>query len=91
MNSTACTKPSDFTFVLSRINAAVPLITPGDVVTCSNNGRLPTENAVIGTPGCYASISVGHADTKLDASAAEQKFVLEKLHCLLGCLPSSSA
>ena len=37
--------------------------------------------------GCYASISVGVATTKADASATEQAFVLGKLKNILSCLP----
>lgn len=87
VNSTSCSSTSDFKFVLSRINTAVPLITPSDVVTCNNGGRLPTETTVVDTAGCYASISVGVATTKLDASESEQATVLSKLSSILSCLP----
>lgn len=73
VSSSTCSSTSDFKFVLSRINTAVPLVTPKDVKTCKNGGRLPTETTVVGADGCFASISVGLADTKLDASAEEQK------------------
>lgn len=62
-----------------------------DVVTCNNNGRLPTESSVVSkTSGstCYASISVGIATTKGDASAAQQAVVLGKLGGILSCLPA---
>ncbi|KAK4556181.1 hypothetical protein LTR86_006878 [Recurvomyces mirabilis] len=88
VSSTSCSSTSSFKFVLSRINSAVPLLTPKDVVTCNNGGRLPTETAVVGTAGCYASISVGIATTKLDASAGNQQIVLTKLKSILSCLPS---
>ncbi|KAK3671766.1 hypothetical protein LTR78_008311 [Recurvomyces mirabilis] len=88
VSSTSCSSTSSFEFVLSRINSAVPLLTPKDVVTCNNGGRLPTETTVVGTAGCYASISVGIATTKLDASAANQQIVLTKLKSILSCLPS---
>jgi hypothetical protein len=84
-----CSSVSDFKFVLSRIHVAVPLLAPKDVTTCDNGGRLPTETSVINTPGCYAAISVGLASNKLDAGAAEQAFVLDKLQSILSCLPSS--
>ena len=90
VSSSSCSSTSDFKFVLSRINTAVPLVTPKDVVTCNNSGRLPTETTVVGTAGCYASISVGVASTKLDASAAQQKVVLKRLQSVLSCLPSGS-
>lgn len=84
---TACSNAGDVKFVLSRINIAIPLLTMKDVVTCGNSGRLPRESNVVDTPGCYASISVGHADSKGDADADEQQAVLTKLGALLTCLP----
>ena len=38
--------------------------------------------------GCYASVSVGVATTKADATAAQQAVVLGKLKGILSCLPS---
>jgi len=89
-SGTSCTKTNQFNFVLSRIFDALPLITPDDAVTCNNNGRLPTESTVIGTAGCHASVSVGRANDKLDASAAEQVVVLNNLQKILSCLPAKS-
>ena len=88
VSSSSCSSNSDFNFVLSRINIAVPLVTPKDVKTCNNGGRLPTETAVLNTDGCFASISVGLATSKLDASAKQQKVVLKRLKSILSCLPS---
>lgn len=88
VSSSTCSSTSDFKFVLSRIYTAVPLLTADDVTTCDNGGRLPTETEVVDTDGCYASISVGHATTKLDASASQQQAVLTKLSSILSCLPS---
>jgi 5'-nucleotidase len=42
---------------------------------------------VVGTSGCYVSVSVGKASTKGDASAAEQQAVLNRLKSVLTCLP----
>ncbi|KAL8728238.1 MAG: hypothetical protein Q9166_005541 [cf. Caloplaca sp. 2 TL-2023] len=84
--SSSCRLARDFKFVLSRINAASSG-TAADVTTCGKS-RLPTENKVVGTAGCYASISVGRADTKGDASKAEQAVVLGKFGAILSCLPS---
>jgi hypothetical protein len=85
---TPCTSPDQFAFVLSRIYSAVPLVSGDDVVTCNNGARLPTESNVVGTSsGCFVSVSVGHADTKLDANAFEQAVVLQKLSGILTCLP----
>jgi len=85
---TSCSSASDFKFVLSRIYTAIPDVTPKDVVTCSNGGRLPTETTVVNTAGCYASISVGVAATKTDADEAAQAVVLQKLSSILSCLGS---
>ncbi|KAL8951175.1 MAG: hypothetical protein Q9222_002835 [Ikaeria aurantiellina] len=85
--STSCTRPSDFKYVLSRINSAESGAAR-DVNTCGVT-RLPTESQVVGTTGgCYVSVSVGRADTKGDAGASEQGIVLGKLKGLLSCLPS---
>lgn len=82
----SCSSPGSFKFVLSRINSAGSG-TASDVVTCKNSGRLPTETTVVGTSGCYVSISVGHADSKNDATSSEQAIVLNKLKSILSCLP----
>ena len=86
-NDTTCSAAADFKFVLSRLHTAIPLISGSDVSTCGNDARLPTESSVVGTDGCFASISVGNADDKRDASAAEQGDVLQKLGSILSCLP----
>ena len=84
----SCDNIADYSFVLSRINDAIPIVTPKDVVTCGNSGRLPTETTVVGTSGCFASISVGEATLKTDANATSQQVVLDKLSSFLSCLPS---
>lgn len=84
--TTDCKSASDFSFVLSRIYTAVPGVSGTDVVTCSNGGRLPTETKVVGTDGCYASISLGGTN-KRDSSAANQAVILSKLSSILTCLP----
>jgi hypothetical protein len=86
-SSSSCSSAANFKFVLSRINSAVPILTPKDVVTCGNGGRLPTESSVVGKSGCYVSVSVGKASTKGDASASEQQVVLNRLKSVLTCLP----
>ncbi len=83
-----CAAPSDYKFVLSRVNIAIPFLTPADVETCGNDGRLPNETDVVGTDGCYASISVGDAGDKTTAGKEAQSVVLEKLGSILSCLPS---
>lgn len=87
LGSHGCHKTADFKFVLSRIHHAVPFITDDDVETCGNGGRLPVEEDVVHTNGCYASIAVGKADDKLDADAKQQRKVLRKLRGMLSCLP----
>lgn len=82
-----CDNVVDYKFVLSRIWGAVPIITPKDVITCENGGRLPTEKSVVSAiSGCYASISVG--DAQLDAGIVNQQVVLSKLSGILSCLTS---
>lgn len=84
--SSDCATADDFSFILSRIHVAVPLITPDDVTTCGSS-RLPSELEITLKSGCYASVSVGMADTKGDANATVQAVVLKKLTDLLTCLP----
>ncbi|CEJ61671.1 hypothetical protein PMG11_10195 [Penicillium brasilianum] len=84
--SSSCQTAEDFSFVLSRIHVAIPLITPDDVTTCGSS-RLPSELALSLASGCYASISVGVASTKGDANATMQGVVLNKLSNILTCLP----
>lgn len=81
-----CASVDDFSFVLSRLHTAVPLVSGADAITCDNDARLPTEVEVVGTSGCYAAISVGGSD-KLDASQADQTTVLNQLESILTCLP----
>ncbi|KZS95218.1 sure-like protein [Sistotremastrum niveocremeum HHB9708] len=83
-STSSCTSASKFSFVLSRINSASSG-TPADVSTCGTT-RLPTESSVVGTKGCFVSISVGNATTKDDATAASQATVLSKLSSLLSCI-----
>lgn len=85
VRGSSCSSASRFKFVLSRINSASSS-TQADVRTCGST-RLPTESSVVGTSGCYASISVGVASNKMDASAAVQAVVLGKLQSILSCLP----
>ncbi|KAL8805048.1 MAG: hypothetical protein Q9200_005577, partial [Gallowayella weberi] len=63
-SAAACASARYFKFVLSRINEA-GLGAAADVRTCGET-RLPTEKRVVGTSGCFASVSVGRADTKGD-------------------------
>lgn len=81
-----CANAADFSFVLSRINVPVPLVSGDDVSTCGRS-RLPNELEVSLASGCYASVSVGAAASKRDADAETQGAVLKKLSNLLTCLP----
>ncbi|CAK4034748.1 Acid phosphatase [Lecanosticta acicola] len=80
----ACSEAGDFKFVLSRVYPAIPVVTK-DVETCGSD-QLPTERDVVGTDGCYASVSVANT-SKLDVDAATQAVVLKKLQPILSCLP----
>ncbi|KAJ5667680.1 uncharacterized protein N7477_006250 [Penicillium maclennaniae] len=80
-----CVTADDFSFILSRIHVALPLLTPEDVTTCGSS-RLPSELEISAKSGCYASVSVGMADTKGDANATVQAVILKKLSNLLTCL-----
>ncbi|KAK5075765.1 hypothetical protein LTR70_009985 [Exophiala xenobiotica] len=85
-----CSRPDQFRFVLSRINAANGNATPLDVAVCGGT-RLPTETDVVGTSsGCHASVSVGEASSKLDANASAQQVVLGKLKSVLRCLDNTT-
>ncbi|KAF7331161.1 Survival protein sure-like phosphatase/nucleotidase [Mycena sanguinolenta] len=81
-STTSCTSVSDFKFVLTRIFAD-PFVT--DVNPCGNP-HLPTESSVISMAGCFATVSVFDASTKLDANAANQAIVLDKLASILTCI-----
>lgn len=81
----SCGTAGAFKYVLSRVNAAGSGAA-ADVSACGGT-RLPTETRVVGTSGCYVSVSVGDARTKGDSTAANQKVVLGKLGSLLSCLP----
>ncbi|KAF7974391.1 hypothetical protein HWV62_12226 [Athelia sp. TMB] len=80
--TTDCTEVADYKFVLSRIysNSAATVQTCGATV-------LPTETSVVGTKGCYASVSVFSTPSKLDANATVQALVDKQLGSLLSCLP----
>ncbi|KAI0632825.1 sure-like protein [Trametes polyzona] len=57
-----------------------------DVESCGSD-HLPTESSVVGA-GCYASVSVINAQSKLDVNATLQAQVMERLEGLpLTCLP----
>jgi 5'-nucleotidase len=83
---TTCTKVSDFSFILSRVNIDLNPFSP-DVEHCGTS-HLPTESDVIKSGNCRASISV-FKDFKIDANAAQQKVVRDKISSLLTCLPAS--
>lgn len=67
---------SDVKWVFTRVFPVI-LGNP-DVVTCNNGGRLPQEGTVVGA-GCYATVSVVHATTKVDVSKSVQADVLSRL------------
>lgn len=79
----ACTRASQFKFVLTRINLG--LFSNPDVLHCGST-RLPTETDVINKSGCYVSVSVGDARDKTTAPAEDQAVVLQKLKGLFVCV-----
>lgn len=80
---TTCTE-SDVQFVLTRV---FPALLPIDVNTCNNGGKLPAEDTVV-NGGCFASVSVVSATTRLDASQASQADVLSRLPAsFFACFP----
>ncbi|KAJ3557483.1 hypothetical protein NM688_g1447 [Phlebia brevispora] len=72
--SPTCSR-KDVQWVLTRV---YPTLFFHDVVVCNNGGKLPEESSVIAT-GCFATVSIVDADTKLDADANAQGDVLERL------------
>ena len=81
-----CTTADEFSFIFTRIDIAIPFITPLDAEVCGTN-RLPTEAEVIILDGCYVTVSVGNADTKSDADSDAQGQVYNKLNGFFTCLP----
>jgi 5'-nucleotidase len=82
---TQCTSGDSFKFVLSRVHWVFDL--PIDVQTCGSQS-LPSESSVIGTnSGCFASVSVFKASSKLDVGKEDQAAVLAKIGGILSCLP----
>ena len=85
---TDCSDASDYKWVLAR-NLWDPLAS--DFAACSEDGSvLPTGSDVVGTTGCYSSVTVLNATTKLDVDATLQGEVYSRLRDLpFSCLPSS--
>jgi 5'/3'-nucleotidase SurE len=79
----ACTDPTQFTWVLTRINPGV--ISAPDVDHCGST-RLPTETDVHFRGGCLISVSVGDARDKTTAPAADQQVVRDRLSDLWTCV-----
>ncbi|PSS30862.1 hypothetical protein PHLCEN_2v2589 [Hermanssonia centrifuga] len=75
---------SDIQWVFTR---SLPSIFSNDVVVCDNGGKLPTEGDVIAA-GCFASVTVLDADTKLTVGKELQADVFARLSGLgFVCLP----
>ncbi|OSD03723.1 sure-like protein [Trametes coccinea BRFM310] len=80
----ACPSAASYKWVFSRL---VWNVFATDVETCGSK-HLPEESDVV-KAGCYASVSVLDAQSKLDVNASLQAQVLERLQGLpLSCLPS---
>ncbi len=74
----------DIQWVFTR---SLPSIFSNDVVACDNGGKLPTEGDVVAA-GCFASVTVLDADTKLTVGKELQADVLARLSGLgFVCLP----
>lgn len=84
-NSTGCSKVSDVKFVLTTIGGYESSNGPdnADHVKACGSLKLPTELSIVLGQGCYASVSVGNAVTKKDASPSIQRQVMAKLNGLL--------
>ncbi|KAI0920447.1 hypothetical protein AcV5_010176 [Taiwanofungus camphoratus] len=80
-----CANPADYRWVFAR-NVAGSGGT--DVETCGSK-TLPAESDVVGTSGCYISVSVIDDTTKTDVDSTLQAAVLERLLGLpFSCLPN---
>ncbi|TFK37594.1 sure-like protein [Crucibulum laeve] len=78
--TTSCPSASSFKFILTRVAASSSAT---DVATCGAT-RLPDETSTV-KAGCFVSVSVFNATTKMDVSAATQAVVLNKLSPILSC------
>jgi len=79
-----CPDASAYQWVLSRL-VKNPFAT--DVETCGSD-HLPSESTVV-SAGCFVSVSVIDATTKLDVDSTVQETVMERLSGLpLSCLPN---
>lgn len=83
VSDSECSGKNEVKYVLSRI---FDTLDEDDVETCGSK-KLPSETSVVHSDGCYASISVGLAETKKDANSTLQAEVLHKLGDLVSCLP----
>ncbi|KAI5303251.1 hypothetical protein KEM56_007750, partial [Ascosphaera pollenicola] len=82
-------------YVMARQYPALPIISRNDVHTCGRD-RLPLDIDVIPKGlldtvaqkdiECIATVSVLDANTVMDADAAMQKAVMDKLDGMLTCL-----
>ncbi|KAJ8472938.1 hypothetical protein ONZ51_g8188 [Trametes cubensis] len=80
----SCPSAASYEWVFSRL---VWNVFATDVHTCGSD-HLPTESTVVDA-GCYASLSVLDAQSKLDANATMQAQVMANLEALsFTCLPS---
>ncbi|OBZ74623.1 putative kinetochore protein SPC25 [Grifola frondosa] len=77
-----CTAVSDFKWVLTRLQVTNAV----DVETCGSN-KLPKDQAVVEADGCYISVSVVNATTKMDVDAATQGAVYDRLSGMWSCIP----
>ena len=74
-NGSGCTDANNFKFVFTRLISDLGAI---DVETCEST-HLPDETTVIGSGGCFVSVTVIDANTKKDVNATVQTVVLNRL------------
>jgi 5'/3'-nucleotidase SurE len=83
----ACTKASDFKWVMTRINPPIPIIHWDEDTEICGSKNLPTEFDVMNRNDCYIAVTAGDALDKTTGSAEQQELVYQKLKSILTCLP----
>ncbi|OCH88510.1 sure-like protein [Obba rivulosa] len=84
-STAACPEAKDFSFVFTRL---MPSTSAADVRACGSD-NLPDETTVVQGAGCFVSVTVLNATSKMDVDAETQRPVFERLRGFLTCLPSS--
>jgi 5'-nucleotidase len=82
--TTNCSSPDDYKFIFTRV-LPDPFHLVKDVTTCGSD-HLPDEVTTMLRSGCFVTISVASAITKLDVGASTQATVLNRISDILSCL-----